>query len=247
MVLKTPGSITFQEYNQAKIESRLTIAKAIVCCYCQEPVEINSSGPETLLDCEQHGTMRLEVDLDNNAFYLHRINGRLLGEESTILSKDKACPFCSGGMKAGITYNYETRLENQLLRYPLSCADCGVSFYVVARNRELRFQPKPEHFEFSDFETTSPVSPIEVSETTPTERSQPVIASESETGAAAPRNKKGKDVKGQILRVLRASGVPMRRSQIQAHVEGNVVKPLNKLVKDGLVIRLRKGWYVLPR
>ena len=277
--IKTPGIITFSEYRQAKIASQFTIAEAIVCCYCQEPVEINRCGNENLLDCEQHGTMRLEVS--DYTFYLHRINGRLLDKnyspfEVHNLVEHQGCPFCRGCLKMGDTHTYETHPENQVFRYPLDCSQCEISFYVVDHHGVLRFQPKPEHFhpDFqhniespNDIETTSPqghpedvwhqtyapeetktADTVKVSETTPTESAQPainVVDNDSETKAEDPANKR-KYVRKQILRVLHINGIPMRRSEIQANANGNVVKPLRKLVKDGLVIQPKRGYYSLP-
>jgi len=249
--IKTPGIITFSEYNQAKIASQFTIAKAIVCCYCQEPVEVEQCGSENLMECEQHGTMRLEVSDEDMTFYLHRLNGRLLGEDSVSLA-NKGCPFCDSTLEAGITHIYETRPDNQVLGYPLDCSMCEISFYVVVSHQgELRFQPKPDHFQpdfQNDIETASPR--VEVSEPTLTDNALPAIdvfdnnAETTPSQVAAPS--KGKNVRKQILRVLHASGTPLRRSEIQAQVDGNVVKPLRKLVNDGLVIQPKRGYYSLP-
>lgn len=259
--IKTPGIITFSEYRHAKNASQLTIAEAIVCGYCQEPVEIERCGGENLLECKQHGTMRLELADDLMTFYLHRLNGRYLNEYPSDLVEKKGCPFCHGSLKIGINHIYETPPENKLLSYPLDCDSCEISFYVVGHNGELRFQPKPEHLhpdpDFqqdieipNDLETTSPQ--VEVSEPTLTDRVLPAIdafdnkAETPPSQEAAPANaNKRKHVKKQILRVLHLHGT-LRRSEIQEHVDGNVVKPLRELVRDGLVVQPRRGYYSLP-
>lgn len=274
--LKTPGVITMSEYHQAKIASQFTIATSIVCCYCQEPVQINSAGPETLLDCQEHGTMRLEV-LDK-VFYLQRLNGRLLDEEApSDIVENKGCPFCRSCLEIGETHIYETLPENQVLRYPLRCRSCDISFYVVAHDGVLRLKPKPEHLQlFYDDE----VSEGEVSETVFSETSSSdgrasvregfqtdgngLRVSASLANQASPPDtifsdnnsqtnpsqgastKKGKHVKKQILRVLRRNAVPTKRNEIQKQVDGNVVKPLRELVRDGRLVQPRGGWYALP-
>ena len=67
--LKTQGVITPEEYQQAELAGTLTIAKEIVCSYCQDPVEIQDP---LQFHCQRHG--RLELRMYDNPGYPAVVN-----------------------------------------------------------------------------------------------------------------------------------------------------------------------------
>ena len=146
--LKTPGVITPEEYQQAELADTLTIAKEIVCSYCQDPVEIQDP---LQFHCQRHG--RLELRMYDNPgypavvneyygtmmFYFDVIREMPLEAHRRLLAQYKGCPFCNR--------NLSTKERNvDIVQQSLSCDQCRVSFRIGIVEQKMRFQPESKHF-----------------------------------------------------------------------------------------------------
>ena len=146
--LKTQGVITPEEYQQAELAGTLTIAKEIVCSYCQDPVEIQDP---LQFHCQRHG--RLELRMYDNPGYPAVVNeyyGTMmfffdvipkipLEAHRRLLAQYKGCPFCNR--------NLSTKERNvDIIQQPLSCDQCRVSFRIGVVEQKMRFQPESKHF-----------------------------------------------------------------------------------------------------
>ena len=146
--LKTPGVITPEEYQQAELAGTLTIAKEIVCSYCQDPVEIQDP---LQFHCQRHGWLELRM-YDNPGypavvneyygtmmFFFDVIPKIPLEAHRRLLAQYKGCPFCNR--------NLSTKERNvDIIQQSLFCDQCRVSFRIGVVEQKMRFQPESKHF-----------------------------------------------------------------------------------------------------
>ena len=146
--LKTPEVITPEEYQQAELAGTLTIAKEIVCSYCQDPVEIQDP---LQFHCQRHGWLELRM-YDNPGypavvneyygtmmFYFDVIREIPLEAHRRLLAQYKGCPFCNR--------NLSPKERNvDIAQQSLFCEQCRVSFRIGVIEQRMRFQPESKHF-----------------------------------------------------------------------------------------------------
>ena len=146
--LKTPGVITPEEYQQAELAGTLTIAKEIVCSYCQNPVEIQDP---LQFYCKQHRWLELRM-FDNPGypavvnehygtmmFFFDVIPKIPLEAHRRLLAAYKGCPFCNRNLSAK-----ERNVD--IVQEPLFCHQCRVWLRIGVVEQRLRFLPDAKHF-----------------------------------------------------------------------------------------------------